>query len=400
MEFSWYQWNITKIYFWKYFWWTSSFISPIVWVLYLTLSDSTAFQLWIFTTIAFVFGLFLETISGYISDNLWHKNVLLFFSISMILSNIFFIIPFLFNSFQFLFFTLWSIFLAIWLSFKSWSSSAFLYESLEELWREKEFKILSAKISSRVSIFDFMTMLLIPLTIAFSYILPFIICIIFQFIALFICCSFLNPTIFERNLKSKFELRSIIKIIWDLSWSFIVPVSIFSWVIITAIDSSARFRAAFAVDIWLAVEMVWIVAWTVPLFMFIFWFFIFNIEKYLWIKWVLIINFINFSVLFYVLSVLSNPYLFAILVWIVNWFYHITYSIINHEIIQELPDKKYKATVLSLRSQVSMFLMVWWPVLIWFLTNSSFKSWFAYFSIIIFLLLLVPFIRTLKLLKK
>lgn len=399
MILSWYEWNITKMYFWKYFWATSTYISPIVWVLYLLLPDSTAFQLWLFTTIAFVFWLLLETVSWYISDNIWHKNMLLFFSWSMILSNLFFIIPFLYDSFQFLFFTIWSIFLAIWLSLKSWSNSAFLYETLEELWREKEFKLISAKMSSKVSIFDFITMLLIPLVISISYILPFIICIIFQIIALIICYNFINPTIFERDLTSKINFKKIKKVIFDLKWSFVIPISLFWWIIITAIDSSTRFRAAYSIDIWLSIELVWIVAWTVPLFIFIFWYFIEFIEKYLWLKGILIINFINFSLLFFVFAMINNPYLFALLVWIVNGFFHLTYSIINHKIIEELPNKKYKATVLSLRSQISMILMVWWPVLLWFLAKDSFKVWFIYFSIIIFLMLIIPFIWCFRYLK-
>lgn len=394
-----YEKNISKMYFWNYFSSTSAIISPIVWVLYLALPNSTAYELGIFTTIAFVFWLLLEVLSWFISDIVWHKKVLLFFSISMILSNIFFIIPFLQDEFKFLFFTFWSIFLAIWLSFKSWSDSALLYETLEELWREKEFKIISAKMNSRVSIFSFITIIAIPFCISISDILPFLIALFFQIISFFICYSFLNPNIFERDLNSKIDFNQLKNIFRSLKWTFIIPISLFSWIILAAIDSSTRFRSAYWVEIWLEKELLWIVARTVPLFTFIFWHYIEIIEKYLNLKQILIINFINFSLAFYLFALTNNPYIFALMVWIFNWFYHRTYSIVKHKIIDDLPNKKYKATILSLRSQISMVFLVWLPILLWFLTNDSFKTWFMEFSFILFLLLIIPFLLTIKTLK-
>lgn len=135
-------------------------------------------------------GFLFEIPSGYVSDKLGHKQALVMARVLMLLSTLFFLIA---NDIAFL--MLGSVFLSLSLAFQSGTGEAFMHETLRVLGREGDYAKVMGKASSIGFAVPIVFMVLVPFLVGVSYRAPFAIALITDIIGLFAAFSLVKPPV-------------------------------------------------------------------------------------------------------------------------------------------------------------------------------------------------------------
>jgi MFS family permease len=154
----------------------------------LTLPNTTAHQIGIYTGLGYLASFLFEIPSGYIADRFGHKKTLVIEKILMALGLVAF---FMANSLPL--FILGSVLMSIGFSFHSGTGSAFMHNTLTALGREKEYTRVMSKLLANVSIVSAILVALLPFTTTISIKLPLVINIVFDVIGLFVVFSLTAP---------------------------------------------------------------------------------------------------------------------------------------------------------------------------------------------------------------
>ncbi|MBW3019242.1 hypothetical protein KY329_03595, partial [Candidatus Woesearchaeota archaeon] len=120
---------------------------PILALYFLSLPNTTAQQVGVYTGLGWLAGFLLEVPSGYVADKLGHKKALIFAKVSMLASTLAFIIG---GSLPF--FIIGSIFTAFGFAFTSGTAGAFLHNTLVGLHRENEYSKIDGKVKANASL--------------------------------------------------------------------------------------------------------------------------------------------------------------------------------------------------------------------------------------------------------
>ena len=163
---------------------------PILAIYFLTLPNTTAQQIGLYTGIGWLAGFFLEIPSGYLSDKWGHKKVLILAKFSLLISTLFFIFG---NSL--LYFILGSTFIAFGFAFSSGTQGAFLHNTLVGLKREKDYGEVHGKIRAKASLVSAGMILMLPLLAKISLTMPIKIYLIFDVIGILTVFSLYSPKI-------------------------------------------------------------------------------------------------------------------------------------------------------------------------------------------------------------
>lgn len=364
---------------------------PILSIYFLSIENTTANQIWIYTSIWFLLWFLFEVPSGYFADNFWHKKTLVLSKLSMLFSTISFLIWWIyFPEYAFLFFTLGSILISVWFSFSSWTFSAYLHEILEKEWKKDNFSKASWKMKANVSLLSMFFILALPFFTKIDIFTPLLISLWIDLIWLWAILTIKKS---DNSLQvSKENRKSIKQIFFEAKKLWFIPISIFLWSASWFILWATAFRTVYLEELWLPIIFMWFVMWLSRFFWFIIWNHIHKIEKYVNIKKLLFIEIFIFSSYFLLSAYFSNPYLVWFFMAIVLGYMFWRESIItNHLLNNYLPDKRYKASLLSLNKQTESIISVLVSFLIGFVMTYSYKLWYAILGIFVLLFMSISY---------
>jgi len=361
---------------------------PILSIYFLTLPNTTAQQIGLFTGIGWIVGFLLEIPSGYISDTIGHKKTLILAKFFMLISTLFFV----FGK-SIVFFTLGSSFIALGFAFTSGTSGAFLHNTLVGLKKEKEYGDIDGKIKAKASFVSAAMILVLPLLTSISLLMPIQIYLIFDVIGIFVAISLCTP-------KMKYDADDIEgEKLWSLMKSFrgtgFYTISLFLGFLGGFLAGITPFKELFAESLGMPIIFIGSI---MALSRFV-WFIVghnFKILKNVKIKNLLFYETFLFSGLLIITSQLRNPYLVGLIIATLFGYYHGRKPLIEAYFLDNfLVNKRYKATMISIKQQISKLFQAIVVFGIGFVMVISFSMGFLVAGICLFVLMfgLYPFVR-------
>lgn len=370
---------------------------PILSIYFMSLPNSLANQIGFFTGIWFIASFLTESLSWYMSDVMGHKKALLLWKYFLFISIIVFIIPHYFAVNNFFFFSLGSIFTSLWFSFASWTDKALMHETLEALWKEDKYTKIQSENSAKASIGSMILIISLPFLTEISIVAPFFVMLLNDFFWIIVAHTLFQPEIHKVEKHNRVPFVDIVKmhIKNPIFW-----IIIMMWIVIWINFSSAPYRPVYLEDLWLPVILIGLSMWLSRLIWFLIAYRIEKIEEILDIKKYAIVMVVLYIVCFFLIYLSDNPYVVLILFAIMAWWFSWTMEIPNSYILKNLKDRKYKATVLSFKSQIHAFSQIILSFFLWIIMWVSYKFGFLVFAITISLILLINLIFINYLFKK
>ena len=327
---------------------------PILSIYFLTFPNSTVKEIGLYTAIGSLMGFLLEIPSGYIADRLGHKTSLIISKLFLLCSTALFLV-----GGHFVIFTLASIALAIGFAFSSGTQEAFVHETLEWLDRDKEFTKINSRIGGNVSLISVLFIVGLPFLTEISYRVPFWVGLGFDVVGIFVALSLIKPNIVEKIKIPK----SIFQIIWELKWKNFLLIALYTAIFGGIMIAASSFREPYLQALWYPVTLIGLVMWGSRLV----WFGVARIahwiEEKLSIAKLMLVESLLIPVGFLAVALIPNPFIVGAIFSILVGYQHGRWSIFTHAVIKIIPDKKYKATVLSVQRQLSeiirMIMLIW-----------------------------------------
>ncbi len=365
---------------------------PILSIFFLTLPNTTANQIWIFSWIWFIATLLFEVPSWYISDLLWHKKTLVMSKIAQALSIFCYILwYYLVSPYNFYIFVVAAVFQTIWFAFFSWTRSAFYHDILEEAWKEKSFTKYEWKLWANTSLASVIIIFLLPFTVWYHIITPFVIWLIVDILWIFVLLSIPDPEI-KHHHKDK-PKKSILELFKEAKVSWLLNLSIFLWLISWALLWSSPFRTPYLEELWYPVILLWAVMWFSRVVRFIVWHTIHKVEKHVTMKQHFFMEIFLFSFYFLAIAFFNNPYLVWFIISLVIWYKWWRWSLVRSYLFKDyIKDKRYKATFLSMSSMLNSVFWGAATFIIWYYISIYwYKLNYHYLWIILFIFLSISY---------
>jgi len=361
---------------------------PILAIYFLTLPNTTAKQIGLYIGIGWFAGFLLEIPSGYISDKFGHKKTLILAKFFMLISTMFFIFG---NSL--LYFIFGSIFISLGFAFTSGTGGAFLHNTLVGLKKEKEYGEIGGKIRAKASLVSAGMILILPLLTKISLIMPIKIYLIFDVIGIITAFSLYSPKIkFDAEDEKGEKIWSQIKrfkgtgfyitsIFVGLIGGFIIGLSPFKEPFV----ESLGFPIIFIGSIMALSRVIWFIVGH-------------NLKvlKKIKLQQLLFYEIFFFSGLIILSSQLKNPYFIGLIIAILIGYYHGRSSLIGEYYLSNfLINKRYKATMLSIKQQIGKLFESGIALVIGFIMAISFNLGFLVSGICLLVILLgiYPFMK-------
>ncbi len=385
--------NINKM-FWYLLTQRRNFI-PLLSIYFLTLPNTTINQIGIFMGIWSIMGFLFEIPSWYISDKIWHRKALIIAKVFNVLSTLFFILWWLALEFSFPLFILWSIFLTLSFSFTSGTVSAFIHDSLTALWKQDNFTEIFSKLRWKASLASIIMIVGFPFFTEINIILPFYIALVIDLTWLAISLS-LKEVPKEKNIKK--QSKSIKEIISESYHLHLLPFAIFSWAIWWIELWLSPFRSIYLESLGFPIIFIGTVMALSRFVWFIVWQYAHIIQNYFSFKWFLLLRMLVSVAPLFLIIIFQNPYVAWIIFALANWFKWWVVGITqDYTYKYYLSDTRYKATLSSIKSQVSFIIQI----IAWFSTGyiisiTNYQVWYfvVWTSLLIILGTTFPFIKT------
>jgi MFS family permease len=357
-------------------------------IYFLTLPNTTAQQIGLYIGIGWVAGFFLEIPSGYISDIFGHKKTLILAKVSMLTSTLFFAFG---NSLPY--FILGSCFIAFGFAFTSGTSGAFFHNTLIGLKREKEYGILDGKIRAKVSLVSAGLILLLPLLTKISIILPIKIYLIFDVIGLLVAISLFSPKIkYSAEDEEGEKIWSQLK---RFKGTGFYITSLFAGVVSGFILGLSQYKEPFIQSLGFPIIYIG----SIMALSRVVWFLVGHNLKFLKkikIQKLFFYEIFFFSGIFILISQLKNPYIIGSLFAVSLGYYFGRGAIIEEYYLDHfLINKRYKATMLSIKQQIGRLFESSTIILMGFIMVISYNLGFliAGISMVILLLIIYPLMK-------
>ncbi len=352
---------------------------PILSVYYLTLPNTHANEIGLFTGIGYFAAMVMQMPSGWIADHYGQKNTLIFAKILIIFSSIFYLV-----ADNFYVFTLGSICMSLGLeAFSSWTTASFLKWTLEKLGRWNEFKKISSRISGDVALYSILFIVGLPLLTEIDIRLPLFIGLFIDIIGLLIALS-----LFPVHIKiEKNDRKWILTIFREMRGTGFFPFAVFSAVISGFLFADNAYRWPYLIELGYPLAFIglvmggsrlvwWWVGRSVNL-----------LEKYISFKNLILIELIIFPLYYIWVGYISNPWiLWIVFSCVVGWFWWRS-QIYTDYFIDRIPDSRYRATVLSMKSQITGFFQIFVSFGIAWVMGISYELGFQTLGVIMFIFL-------------
>ncbi|MCA9495688.1 MAG: hypothetical protein KC589_01995 [Nanoarchaeota archaeon] len=354
-------------------------------IYFLTLPNTTANMIGLYTGIGNIVAFFLEIPSSYFADRFGHKKTLILAKFLLLFSTLSFI--FIQNFYGFV---LGSTFLSVSFAFSSGTTSAFFHETLEGLGRVKEYSKLLGRIRGNVSLLSMFFIIALPFLTTINIILPLIVGLFFDIFGLIISFTLVNP---KTNLKlNGKKIKSIFTIFLEAKKLNFLPFAVFVGAIAGFSMGDSPFRYIYLESLAYPVVLMGFVMGLSRLVWFIVARYAYLIEEHFTMKQHLFFEILFFPSAFLLMAFFSNPYLVAFFsIIFVGYMFGRSQVIESYIFKNHISDKNYKATILSIKSQFTLFFQFLVPLSIAYFMNSSFKLGYTILGISLFLILLISF---------
>jgi len=348
-------------------------------IYFLTIPNTNAHQIGIWAGIGYLSEFLFELPSGYLSDKIGHKKMLILAKVFMICGISSFIHG---GSYQF--FILGAMFTSLSFASISGSRTAFLHETLVGLNQEKEFIKISTKIAAYYALFNASIVTLILYTTRFSLKYPLYIGLGLDIVGLITVLSLTNPP----KLKIVKIKKNILQLLREARDSNFIPFAIFTGSITGFAIAKKNFTFPYLESLGFPVMLLGLITGISALLQF---FIASNLGKYenkINIRKVFIFDSILFSGSFLLIATLSNVILIFIVLVLIGAYetgrrsFADSYLIKNH-----VADKNYKATMLSIKGQITMFINFILVFGIGFLMDISYQLGFLGMGLILLIIL-------------
>jgi MFS family permease len=361
---------------------------PILAIYFLTLPNATAQQIGLYIGIGWLAGFLLEIPSGYISDKFGHKKTLILAKFFMLISTLFFIFG---NSLPY--FILGSSFIALGFAFTSGTGGAFLHNTLVGLKREKDYGDIDGKIRAKASLVSAGMILLLPLLTKIALVLPIKIYLIFDVVGILTVFSLYSPKIkYSAEDEEGEKIWSQLK---RFKGTGFYVTSLFVGFIGGFIMALSPFKEPFVESLGFPIIFIG----SIMAFSRVVWFIVghnLKILKKIKLKKLLFYEIFFFSGLLILSSQLRNPYFIGLIFATMIGYYHGRSSLIGeHYLNNFLINKRYKATMLSIKQQIGKLFEAGIVLSIGFIMAISFSLGFlvAGICMLVVLVLMYPFLK-------
>ena len=357
---------------------------PILSLYFLTLPNSTAQQIGLYTGIGTIAGLLLEIPSGYLSDKIGHKQALMISKASMLLSTILFI-----SGTKLINFILGSMFITIAFSFSSGTTQAIFHNTLVSMKKEEDFSKSYGKMAANASIVSAFMILLLPILTKISMILPIKAYLIVDIIGLFITLSIVNPKIIYSA--EDVEGENVLAQIKRFYKTGFYPFSIFFGLIAGFLYSLSAYNVPFATKLGLPI----VLAGSIMGLARFLWFFIgHNLAKIkkIGMKKLMFYEMIGLPSLVIIAAIVNKFYVFVILAAIWGSYFQSRSPLINEYSLNNfLKNKRYKATMISIQHQIQEVIQGILSIVIGFAMGISFKEGYLIVGGSLLILLIISY---------
>lgn len=325
-------------------------------ILYLTFPGSSVLDLWYFVALGTAATFLIEIPSGYISDLFWYKKTLIIGKVAMVLSTLCYIVGQTFRRFA-----LGNIFFSVASAFRSGTLQAFVHDTLESLGKWGQYGKIMSKMRGDVSLLSVAFILLYPVLYGVWHLLPFYLALAVDLVWLITAFTLIMPVDVSHASDEKEAYRSMRGLIWEFFRSkLFLLVSVLTTLAWTLYLSHTSFRELFLMDIGYPVAFIWLVAGLSRFFWFIFGRCIWAMKETIGLRQLIAGDFLIMWIWFSLLGILSlNWYMMGLLFSLLMWYFFARWPLYTQHLIWLIPDKKYKATFLSIKSQLAwLFGMV------------------------------------------
>ncbi len=357
---------------------------PILSIYYLTLPNANAQEIGIYTGLWFLAAMVMQLPSGFIADHLGQKNTLIISKILILISSVCYFI-----GESFWIFAIWA--MCMWAgldAFASGTTSSFLKWTLEKIWRWDEYRVLAARISGNVSLFSAVLIILLPMFATIHIKAPFLFAIAFDSLGLLVATR-LVP-IHEKI--EKHEKKKLLPIIRELREAGFFPYALFSAVIGSFLFVDSVYRSPYLLELGYPLAYIgfvmaasrvvwWVVGRSIK-----------YIERHISFHTIIGLEVILFPLYYVLVGYITNPWILGVVFSLVVWWFWGRNEIYTDMLLSHIPDKKYRATGLSVKTQIGNIMQVILSFSIAWVMAYSYQFGFQILGWILFLLLAIIYI--------
>ncbi|HED36671.1 MAG TPA: MFS transporter, partial [Ignavibacteria bacterium] len=317
---------------------------------YLTIPNVTPEGIGIILLAGSLGGFIFEIPSGYIADKIGHKTALVMSRVFMLFSTIFFLMA---NNIILLIFG--GVLMSVAQSFLSGTGKAFMHETLRGLKREKDYVRIMGKISSIGFAVPIIFMVLIPFLVSISFKIPFLIALIFDVIGILVAVSFVTPSVTQKETE-ELKLTTFKQVIHEGIRLHFFGFALFSGIISGVLFGVGGFRAPY--QLFLAIPVIWYGVF----------FGIGRMFASLMLAYsgkirerISLFSFYKFQIFLYTLLILilgfiSTWWIVVAVFIVINSFQWGLSGVSNGYLIDIIKASKFKATLLSIQSQIKQLV--------------------------------------------
>jgi len=319
---------------------------PILSIYFLTLPDTNAQQIGLWTGIGYLGEFIFEIPSGYLSDRIGHKKMLVLSKLFLMFA----VVSLIFAN-SIVLFIIGAVLISMSFAAQTGTQTAFLHETLLSLKKEKTLVTTASKIFANARLVSAFLIIIVPLGAQVSIRTPLYFSLGIDLIGLLVVLMLVNPSITEKLTQKK----SILKILGELRGGGFYPVVIFTSAITGFMIASGSYVFPYLASLGFPIAFLGVIPGMRAVGTFFFGHSIVRFETKLNIKRIFIFDLILFPSVFILIGFLNNLVLISILLIIIGMYGLGRVAFVDGYLGKYyIQDKNYMATALSIKGQTSM----------------------------------------------
>lgn len=359
----------------------------IIAIYYLTIPDIDTMGISYIILAGNIAGVLFEIPSGYWADIIGHRKTLILSRVLAIISSGFYL--FSNNIWQLI---AGSVFLSLSVAFTSGTGTAFLRETVNAIGKKEQYPKIMGRIKSIGFAFPLLLSTFIPFLVSINMKMPFIIGLIIDLIGFFVALSFIEPSIKEEKIKELgiLNLKPILIESYRIGFlKYSVYMGILGGLIFAIGNYRGPYQQSFGIDI--ALFGIFFTAGR--LFASIVLWFSGSIQKILTMKAFFLLQSVLYVIIFFILGLTSNAWIAVGLFALQNGLKWGLTEIEDSYFIHLIDKSSFKATILSIGSQLQQIIGGIAGLFVGFLlANLGYKNGFLAFAISFGIIMLLSYI--------
>lgn len=323
---------------------------PILAIYYLTLPNTHANEIGLYTGMSYVATFLFQIPSGFIADHWWQKNTLIVAKILLLISSILYLV-----ADNFWIFALAAICMSVGQNaFSTGTTSSFLKGTLEKLDRGSEYRFVASRISGNVSFLSIFFIVFLPFLTNISIQMPLYVGLGIDIIGLLVAFS-LVPV---HTRIEKHERKWIFTLLHELKGLWFFPYALFAAVIGGFLFADNVYRSPYLIELGYPLMYIGLVMWGSRLVWWAVGRSIKSIEKYISFQKLILIELFVFPLYYIGAGYISNPWMLGAVFSLIVWWFWGRNEVYTDYFIDRIPDTRYRATILSVKTQLENLISI------------------------------------------